>query len=197
MIPSAMSGFGTEQTHQPLQFESAYRGEPDLSERPAAKGHRKTICCLTAKAHCIELPAEAGDDQAMGSAKSFKAAANRARMGGPQRNDETVAHNIRRFRIARGLSQTELGEGVGVTFQQIQKYEKAKNAIPPGRLRQMCQILGIAPAEMFGSQPEVDGEPIPEMSRWSYRTLIALNKIKSERVRRSIGTLIEEMVGSQ
>jgi hypothetical protein len=37
---------------------------------------------------------------------------------------------------------------------------------------------------MFGSQPEIDGEPIPEMSRWSYRTLIALNKIRSERVRR-------------
>ena len=121
---------------------------------------------------------------------------NAARKDGPLRNDETVARNMRRFRIARGLSQTELGNAVGVTFQQIQKYEKAKNAIPPGRLRQMCQILGIAPAEMFGSQPEVDGEPIPEMSRWSYRTLIALNKIKSERVKRSIGSLIEQMAGS-
>ena len=94
-------------------------------------------------------------------------------------------------------SQTELGNAVGVTFQQIQKYEKAKNAVPPGRLRQMCEILGVAPAEMFGDQPEIDGEPIPQMTRWSYRTLIALNKIRSERVRRSIGALIEEMVGGQ
>jgi transcriptional regulator with XRE-family HTH domain len=133
----------------------------------------------------------------MGRAKKSRAAANGARMGGPQRNDEIVARNIRRFRIARGLSQTELGEAVGVTFQQIQKYEKAKNAIAPGRLRQMCEILGVAPAEMFGGQPKVDGEPIPEMSRWSYRTLIALNKIKSESVRRSIGALIEEMAGSR
>jgi transcriptional regulator with XRE-family HTH domain len=118
-------------------------------------------------------------------------------MGGLQRNDETVARNIRRFRIARGLSQTELGEAVGVTFQQIQQYEKAKSATPSGRLRQMCEILGVAPGEMFGSQPKVDGEPIPEMSRWSYRTLIALNKIRSERVRRSIGALIEEVVRGQ
>jgi transcriptional regulator with XRE-family HTH domain len=118
-------------------------------------------------------------------------------MGGLQRNDETVARNIRRFRIARGLSQTELGEAVGVTFQQIQKYEKAKNAVPPGRLRQMCEILGVAPAEIFGSQPAVEGEPIPEMSRWSYRTLIALNKIRSESVRRSIGALIEEVARGQ
>jgi hypothetical protein len=64
-------------------------------------------------------------------------------------------------------------------------------------LRQMCASLGGALAEMFGNQPEVDGEPMPEMSRWSCRTLIALNRIKSERVRRSIGALIEEIAGSR
>jgi transcriptional regulator with XRE-family HTH domain len=133
----------------------------------------------------------------MGRARKYQAAAKGARRDGPQRNDEIVAHNMRRFRMARGLSQSELGNAIGVTFQQIQKYEKAKNAVAPGRLRQMCEILGVAPAEMFGGQPEIDGEPIPEMSRWSYRTLIALNKIRSERVRRSIGALIEEMAGSQ
>jgi transcriptional regulator with XRE-family HTH domain len=74
-----------------------------------------------------------------------------------------VGH-LRRFRIARGLSQTELGNAVGVTFQQIQKYEKGKNAVAPGRLRQMCEILGVAPAEMLGNQPKIDGEPIPEMA---------------------------------
>jgi transcriptional regulator with XRE-family HTH domain len=132
----------------------------------------------------------------MGRGKRTKAA-NQTRKDGPQRNDEIVASNMRRFRIARGLSQTELGNAVGVTFQQIQKYEKAKNAVAPGRLRQMCEFLGVAPAEMFGSPPKVDGKPMPEMSRWSYRTLMALNKIRSERVRRSIGALIEEMSGSQ
>jgi hypothetical protein len=70
-------------------------------------------------------------------------------------------------------------------------------AVAPGRLRQMCEILGVAPAEMFGNQPKIDGEPIPQMTRWSYRTLIALNKIRSERVRRSIGKLVEEMASSQ
>jgi transcriptional regulator with XRE-family HTH domain len=133
----------------------------------------------------------------MGRAKKAGAAANGSRKGALQRNDEIVARNLRRFRIARGLSQTELGNAVGVTFQQIQKYEKGANAIAPGRLRQMCELLGVAPGEMFGSQPEIDGEPIPEMSRWSYRTLIALNKIRSEPVRRSIGALIEQMAGSQ
>ena len=71
--------------------------------------------------------------------------------------------------------------------------------VPPvstaGRPRREAVMEG--PAKTCGSQPEVDGEPIPEMSPWSYRTLVALNKIRSEQVRRSIGALIEEMAGSQ
>ena len=131
------------------------------------------------------------------SKASKPAATKLARKNGSLRNDETVARNLRHFRIARGLSQTALGEAVGVTFQQIQKYEKGKNAVASGRLRQMCAVLGVTPAEMFGKQREIDGEPIPEMTPWSYRTLIALNKIKSDHVRRSIGALIEGLVGSQ
>ncbi len=129
--------------------------------------------------------------------RSKTAAPNGMRMAGPQRNDATVARNLRQFRIARGLSQTELGSAVGVTFQQIQKYEKGTNAVAPGRLRQICEILGVAPAEMFGDLPKIDGEPIPEMTPWSYRMLIALNKIRSEQIRRSIGALIEEVTGAQ
>ena len=125
------------------------------------------------------------------------AAATKLGRSSPLRNDEIVARNLRHFRIARGLSQTALGDAIGLTFQQIQKYEKGKNAVAPGRLRQLCEVLGVAPAEMFGKQPEIDGEPIPEMTRWSYRTLIALNKIKNDRMKRSIGALIEELAGSQ
>jgi transcriptional regulator with XRE-family HTH domain len=84
-----------------------------------------------------------------------------------------------------------------VTFQQIQKYEKGKNAVAPGRLRQICEVLRVAPADMFGNQPKIDGEPIPVMTPWAYRTLMALDKLRSERVRRSIGALIAELAGDQ
>ena len=62
------------------------------------------------------------------------------------------------------------------------------------------QCGGPPHIDLFDFKPELvkrDGEPIPEMTRWAYRTLIALNKIRSERVRRAIGALIEDMVGSQ
>jgi transcriptional regulator with XRE-family HTH domain len=137
----------------------------------------------------------AGDEQTMGRSKKSRAAGNGTRMDGSQRNDEAVASNLRRFRVARGLSQTDLGDAVGVTFQQIQKYENGKNAVAPGRLRQICDLLGVTPADMFGNPPKIDGEPIPVMTPWAYRTLSALDKIRSDRVRRSIGALIEELAG--
>jgi hypothetical protein len=65
----------------------------------------------------------------MGRAKNSKVVASGARMDGSKRDDEAVAHNLRRFRIARGLSQTELDNAVGVTFQQIQKYERERTRL--------------------------------------------------------------------
>ena len=132
----------------------------------------------------------------MGRAKNSGAAAKGTRKNGSQRNDEAVASNLRHFRIARGLSQTDLADAIGVTFQQIQKYEKGKNAVAPGRLRQICDLLGVTPADVFDSPLKIDGEPIPVMTPWAYRTLSALDKIRSDRVRRSIGALIEELAGS-
>jgi transcriptional regulator with XRE-family HTH domain len=171
-------------------------GEPDPIAPGYIGAHTQGTMLLVIAADRQAPPLE-GIDQAMSKSRKSNTPANSPRKDGPQRNDEIVASNMRRFRLARGLSQNELGNALGVTFQQIQKYEKAKNAVAPGRLRQMCEVLGVAPAEMFGSQPQIDGQPIPEMSRWSYRTLIALNKVKSESLRRAIGALIEEMVGSQ
>ena len=129
----------------------------------------------------------------MGRAKKSRAAGTR--MDGSQRNNEVVANNLRRFRVARGLSHADLGDAVGVTFQQIQKYENAKNAVAPGRLRRICDLLGVTPADMFDSPLKIDGEPIPVMTPWAYRTLSALDKIRSASVRRSIGALIEELAG--
>ena len=48
--------------------------------------------------------------------------------------DKLVGQNIRIFRMAKGISQTELGNAVGVTFQQIQKYEKGANRVGSSRL---------------------------------------------------------------
>ena len=95
----------------------------------------------------------------MGRVKKPKALPHRAPMDGLQRNDKAVARNLRRFRIARGLSQTQLGNAVGVTFQQIQKYEKGTNAVAPGRLRQMSRFLALRRPRCLAISPRSTVSP--------------------------------------
>ena len=60
--------------------------------------------------------------------------------------DQRVGERLRSRRLKMGLSQTELGAAAGVSFQQIQKYEKGANRISAGRMVQFAERLGVAPA---------------------------------------------------
>jgi len=55
--------------------------------------------------------------------------------------DRIIGLRVKAYREIKGLSQVELGESVGVTFQQIQKYESGKNKVSVSRLIDMCQVL--------------------------------------------------------
>ncbi len=80
-------------------------------------------------------------------------------------NDKTVGRNLRTFRNMRGLSQTDIGDEIGVTFQQIQKYEKGTNSISSTRIPALCRILQIKPNQLFkGLLDEVDTAPLPDIS---------------------------------
>ena len=57
------------------------------------------------------------------------------------KTDKLVGRNIRVHRLVRGLTQEGLGEKLGVTFQQIQKYEKGTNRVGSGRLYQIATIF--------------------------------------------------------
>ena len=57
--------------------------------------------------------------------------------------DVIVGHNIRIHRLAKGLSQTDLADALGVTFQQVQKYEKGTNRIAAARLVEIAGILNV------------------------------------------------------
>src|ERR1700686_1288711 len=56
---------------------------------------------------------------------------------------------IRIRRVEIGMSQDRLGENLGVTFQQVQKYEKGANRVGAGRLDQIADALGVSPAFFF------------------------------------------------
>ena len=55
--------------------------------------------------------------------------------------DEYIAKKLRQFRVEAGITQDQLGELTGISFQQVQKYEKAKNRISASRLFEFAQLL--------------------------------------------------------
>lgn len=63
--------------------------------------------------------------------------------------DAAVGKNLQNIRALRGVSQSELGSRVGVTFQQIQKYEKGVNRISASKLVEMADVLDVAIADFF------------------------------------------------
>lgn len=63
--------------------------------------------------------------------------------------DAAVGERIRQLRKERRFTQTELAEAVGLTFQQIQKYEKARNRISASKLVQIAEILDVEVSELF------------------------------------------------
>jgi transcriptional regulator with XRE-family HTH domain len=73
--------------------------------------------------------------------------------------DKYVGQRMRLRREALGISQGRLGRHLGLTFSQIQKYEKGSNRIGAGRLYQISQFLGVAPSHFFDG---IEGDGLAE-----------------------------------
>jgi ribosome-binding protein aMBF1 (putative translation factor) len=63
--------------------------------------------------------------------------------------DAYIGARMRESRLVKSMSQTDLGEKLGVTFQQIQKYESGRNRVSAARLFEICEALEISLASMF------------------------------------------------
>jgi transcriptional regulator with XRE-family HTH domain len=73
----------------------------------------------------------------------------------PNATDKHVGARVRMRRLMLGMSQTKLGEAVGLTFQQIHKYEKGTNRIGGSRLQQFAHILHVPVPFFFEGLPQV------------------------------------------
>lgn len=67
----------------------------------------------------------------------------------PNPIDKHVGARVRMRRLLIGMSQEKLGTALGITFQQIQKYEKGANRIGASRLQQMSEVLGVPVSYFF------------------------------------------------
>lgn len=81
---------------------------------------------------------------------------------GPDPIDVHVGHRVRARRKMLGLSQTQLGQELGVTFQQVQKYERGTNRIGSSRLFKMSTTLDVPVAYFFeGAETKMPGYSAP------------------------------------
>jgi transcriptional regulator with XRE-family HTH domain len=104
-----------------------------------------------------------------------------------------MGRKIRLRRVEQRLSQSVLGEKLGVSFQQIQKYEKGANRVGASRLQQIATALDV-PVTFFydsdGKTKEVESLLFLD-SAFSLRLLRAYSNIKNEAVRRQMVSLME------
>ncbi|GAB5389319.1 MAG: hypothetical protein Alpg2KO_22870 [Alphaproteobacteria bacterium] len=75
-------------------------------------------------------------------------------IGTPHPTDVHVGSRIRQRRTLLGMSQEKLGKGLGLTFQQIQKYERGANRVGASRLFEMSKLLDVPVNYFFDDMPE-------------------------------------------
>jgi transcriptional regulator with XRE-family HTH domain len=97
--------------------------------------------CIAAKQVGRE-PALSGSREGGGGTRKRRAGAE----------DVEIGRKIRALRLERGMSQTNLADGIGLTFQQVQKYEKGTNRVSAGRLHKIADLLNI-PVTFFYDAP--------------------------------------------
>ncbi len=128
----------------------------------------------------------------------------------PNPVDKYVGSRVRMRRIMLGLSQEKLGDALGLTFQQIQKYEKGTNRIGASRLHQIADILQVPVSFLFEGGPtsntSVEGLGVAPSPAYVSDFLAtseglaltrAFTKITDAKLRRSIVDLVEQIAGTQ
>ncbi len=80
---------------------------------------------------------------------------------GPDPVDVHVGHRVRGRRTLLGMNQSAIAEALGLTFQQVQKYERGANRISASRLWRLTQVLGVPVSFFFDDMPEDQAGPAP------------------------------------
>ena len=111
--------------------------------------------------------------------------------------DALVGHNIRICRLQRRISQGELAQRIGVTFQQVQKYENGANRVSASRMTRISDALGIPLLALFEGSASAGGSEPLDLARallakpHSLRIVQAFNNLRDDGMRMSILQVIE------
>ena len=103
--------------------------------------------------------------------------------------ETAIGTRIRALRVAAGMNQTTLGEALGVSFQQIHKYEKGKDRVAASTLQVLAAALKVHPGSFFdGEMPSPTGD-VPDV-RSALKGAAGLQRISDPKVRKHLVGLI-------
>jgi transcriptional regulator with XRE-family HTH domain len=110
----------------------------------------------------------------------------------PDPVDIIVGQNVRTLRAKRRISQLELGDALGLTFQQIQKYEKGTNRVSASKLHQIAVFLGVDISALFEG---ADTTARPGLSAEAYELAVTYDKLRSTAGKEAVKTIVTLMSG--
>jgi transcriptional regulator with XRE-family HTH domain len=118
--------------------------------------------------------------------------------------DVEVAKRVRTLRLQRHLSQADLSQALGVTFQQVQKYERGANRISAGRLCRIAEALDVPVAFFFADLGSAQKGPAAAGAEFDFlqtpgamRLIEAYARIKDPGVRLTLMRLAEALAGEK
>jgi transcriptional regulator with XRE-family HTH domain len=114
--------------------------------------------------------------------------------------DIEIGRKIRTLRLERGLSQSRLADGIGLSFQQLQKYESGANRVSAGRLQRVAQLLGVPVTVFYGAtgprvkkKEEQDDAFLYLQARGAVRVARAYAGISSRATKNALVVLVEAL----
>lgn len=121
----------------------------------------------------------------------------------PSSIDRFVGARVRLRRTALGVTQERLAQALGVTFQQVQKYEKGANRIGAGRLQEIARVLDAPPSFFYDGAPEIVASGVRETAAPSATNVMlpaeglelikAFMTIRDDRLRSSVLELVRAL----
>jgi transcriptional regulator with XRE-family HTH domain len=133
--------------------------------------------------------------------RSFNAARTPLKKRSPNAADGEVGESIRAHRLIAGMSQTDLANRLGVSFQQVQKYEKGVNRVGAGRLPQIAEIFNVPISALFNDHAQTSSArgkantaPVRLITDpHVLRLLTAYADITDRAIRRCLAELVERI----
>lgn len=110
--------------------------------------------------------------------------------GKPLEADIQLGRELRRYRMKCMLTQDQVAQELGVTFQQVQKYERGANRISATKLVIVCEMFGITPNEILGFEE-------PRLSEIELEMIAQLRKIKNQSLLKSCLDIIRATARSK